>query len=75
MTGLRKCLGAAERVKWDREKARRPGRLLEGHAMHLVRRGKHEMLVKLQVKPSTRRWATHVAGFGSNVNCVCDLGQ
>lgn len=55
MTDLAKCLGAGERVKWDREEAQRPGHLLEGHAMHLVRRSKNEMLMKLQVKPSTRR--------------------
>ena len=51
MSGLGKCLGAAERMRWSREEAWSPGHLLDGHAMCLVRSGQHEMLVKLWVKP------------------------
>lgn len=41
-------------------KAKSPGHLSEGHATCLVKSGQCEMLVKLSVKPATRRWTTQI---------------
>lgn len=63
LSDLGKCLEAAERTRWDRQEAWSPGHLPEGHAMCLVRNGQHELLVKLCVKPSTRRWGVQVSSL------------
>lgn len=60
MGDLGKHLWATEKIRWDSEEAWTSGHLLEGRAMCLVKSGQCEMLVKLWIKPSSRRWATQV---------------